>query len=930
MKLIKAALILGIFAILTSSALAQDPNTIKLTDISNEDISYYCFGCNPQVDGREGSLVWYKCEKDTENCQISVRRTSDDHELTILKFNKARAYFENKKLVYITVDPSSTRPNAVPFDIAGIEIPYVSASDRINFGKANTVNGRSANPITEAYFQTFYYEAGSARAQVVNEMPTQNSVKRGETLPLSLCGQEFFDVTSELVLGKNRNSWFLVEKRGQDCIVSSYRVSTQTDNAWLTNHRNKGARTYPCGKNSVYFAALHFIRGLTDPEQETVLTNFECKAERDVARLQCPASGNQDEKRLCEEQTKNVLLQAGSTQYSITGGEILVLPADTNSQTTASTTIQINNAQNIKVFLQSKIFNLVPEGSTEIRFNGQLDDANPSGESRILIKKGRLNTKVNNRLIDYVLNRPENTPEQFRYSLVFEQNYLKSISEAGKEESNDQQALGGTIIIGLRIADNLRTAGRLPGNRVFNLFPLVESEANVRLSDSYIIYIVPRTGMTLKDIAKAQPGMSQLEGNQLADFMEQIRETSGLHYDDEGIIINPESRGPNAWTAAEAGTNNAFVANDVVLVPTGRNFQGTAGNTLTVTDDVPRSRQNVEQRAQRRPRRPGTDNSCISSGGECHDNAVEGVVCNLESGKDGKYRKNKCLSNTNSRYLCCLPPGDIVKRVGARNGIQCRQRGGQCTTVDETKSQNRVLIDTACDQDAKPIFAPNDPKKWRYYGTLDCANAGRENFGVCCGPGVSRTEASTPAPARSSTNPAPSTQSQAATAPTAPQITTPSTSIRTATTTPTPAQSRGTQCRTNDDCETDVRNRPFCQNGFCTACADRDGNNPRTPSYIAEVITVGSEIDLDECRIGPESNKYLEEKVCRNLGRLSTDSYDVVPDVVEWNCRIVMNNPGAMCLPGMTNKGMAGYCGIPDSSISKPEALTTSIRRGSV
>ena len=386
------------------------------------------------------------------------------------------------------------------------------------------------------------------------------------------------------------------------------------------------------------------------------------------------------------------------------------------------------------------------------------------------------------------------------------------------------------------------------------------------------------------------------------------------------------------------------------------------------------------------------DSSCLRLSGECQEEAGVGKECGFFSGNqkiEGVYVRGACLSSNNPTYLCCATLDNINperRRVLIRSGNKCRTDGGIClstSNIDALQSMNS-FCDTQRNNEAFDTSLNRGVQWVVLNGNSDCLIPGDGMTAICCGPAhepaatvprrttpISRSQVSTNECASQAGScipeqddtleryrndyheycktrsgfgrslgkcQQPSQQFEGITyvccvpetAGSLPSTisATPSTLSRAAT---TPAQSRGTstQCRTNDDCEVDVRNRPFCQNGFCTACADRDGNNPRIPSYIAEVITVGFEVDLDECKIDPESNKYLEEKICRNLG-LSTDPYNVVPDVVEWNCRIVMNNPSAMCLTRMTNKGMAGYCGIPDNSIPLPEVSPRSIRRGSI
>lgn len=958
----KLKYLIVIAALLLPIVSAQGTDVL-LNEVSGAEVNYYCFECNPNPEGQEGNIVWYGCDKIDHNCQLSVRRKSDDHEIAVLKFNKAKVYFDTKKLAYILAGPASTNPNAVPFDIAGIEIPYVSAGDRINFLRANRVGATGINPINAEYFQKFYYEVGTERTPAIDDIttPLGTAVKRRETLPLSLCGQEFFDVTSERIRNRDRNSFFFVEKRGPDCIVSAYRLSTHNDAVWLSNNQYAGIRTYPCGKNHVYFATQNYAGSLVGSEQESILTNFECVAERDIARLNCPES-NQDEKRLCEEQTKNIIFQAGSTKYYITLGKITVLPADTTTETVTSTSILVSDAYSIKAFYGPNVFDITPIGNAEIRFSGHLDDENNNAESRLLLKEGSVATETRGQLADYVLNRPQDTPEQFKYSLIFEENWLKSINDASNEEAEQGRVLGGTAITGLRISENLRTFGSIlaANQKTYNLFPLREGESNVMQSGSYIIYTVRREGMTLREIARAQPGMPQLEGSQLTDFMEQIRETTGLYYNEaEGGTIDQEFRGPRDWaTPNKFGFNTAFRAGDIVLIPTGRTFQGNAGNRLTATDNPARAGQNLEQRAQRRVRRTMDDTPCTSLGGECQYAAIAGKGCVLTSDKEGNYVRNKCNSNPSTSYLCCLPP-DAANR--ARGEVQCRSRGGQCISTDRENVPSIATMGEFCDKQVKPSASPNDQRKWTSYGEHGCI---RDDPLVrfCCAPlgqarpsisnrQVSTNECDSQAgsciPVQDNTLESygddyhrycktrrgygrslgkcqqPSQQLEGITyvccAPGQEQ--TPSTQeSATRTSTPQPQAAttsvvRGTQCTTNDDCDNiqNIGDAHSCYRGRCTNCADRDhGPNAAIPSFIAVTRDGFTDVELDECKEGDSENKWLEEKICR----VGTENIGIgksaIPGSVELNCKIALNNNKAKCLiSGMTSKGPAAYCGIP-------------------
>lgn len=740
--------ILLFIVIFSSLVLAQNTNEVKLTDVSDNVISYYCFGCNPQVDGREGSLVWYKCEKDTWNCQISVRRTSDDHELAIVKFNKARAYFENKKLMYITVDPSYTHPSAVPFNIAGIEIPFVSAGDRINFGRANTVNGGPAlRPTNLAYFQTFYYEIGTGARTIAideKETPLHKTVKRGEKLPLSLCGQEFFDVTSELIRGRDRNSWFLVKKRGPDCIVSSYRISTNPDDLWLRNNNNLAVRVYPCGTNKVYFATKHSSGELANAESESRLTNFECKVDSNVTILNCPES-NEDEKTLCESETKNILFQAGSTQYFVTGGKITVylavMPPDIDS-----TSIVLSDAQSIKVFNGRNGVGILPEGDAEIFFAGHLDNPDFSAESQLLVKKGRVITTINNQVVDYVLNRPEDTPESFTYALNFVDNSIYNIADPNFIDS-EPRLIGGVNIKGLRFVQDISTLGL---GMKYNLFPLKEGDVDIRVSEAFVEYIVRREGITLRDIAKIQPGINQNNAVQVIDIMESIRQTSGTYYEDS--LTNPEFRGPQGWaTPNQFGTNTLFRPGDYVLIPAGRVFEGTAGNRVTTTATPERARQNVQERAQRRVSRPVDDSQCLRLSGECQNNAVAGESCLiLRENKAGYYNRGSCLSKPSSSYLCCVPESSSTMVGGQTRRIQsnapqeriqdrdsfCVLSGGYCLQTSDLgfKRKTQSYRNNYCKEskDRGSFGRFDDNSNWVDMNIDDC-NDDANSVGICCG-----------------------------------------------------------------------------------------------------------------------------------------------------------------------------------------------------
>lgn len=747
----KGFLIFALLIIFTSFASAQTNPLleVKLAEVSDSSISYYCNGCNAQPDGREGSLIWYKCSRYDSNCQVSVRRTSDDHELTVIKFNNARAYFQDKKLASIIVNPSSTHYNAVPFNIAGISIPYLSASDKINFARANMAGVTSTNPVSVAYFQKFYYEAGAPRSTFVNDRitPLGNSVKMGETLPLHLCGQEFFDITSQQVRNRNRNSWFLVEKAGPDCIVSSYRISTEHDAVWLNNNRNIGIRTYPCGKNHVYFAVQNYAGALAGTEQESELSNFECKAERDIATLRCPPQGtNNDERLLCEQQTRNILFQAGSTQYFVTGGQITVLPADMTSQTVRATSLLIDDAQSIKVFNGNNVVDVTPEDVAEIRFNGQLDDESPTAESKLLLKSGLVNIESNREIATYRLNALEEMPS-FRYALVFDNNILQSVSDSSNQEGIVESTVNQIKIINLRVAQNLRQFASMQlSENNFNLYPLRGDEAEILQTSSYQKYRVRNNNAGLRDIAElyvsestALPGGQA--GSAVTDFMERIRETSGLYYEESGV---PEqSRGPDGWARPDQfGVNTHFRAGNIVLVPNdGSSYQGNNGNRLNIVGR--RNGRTALENAPRRAARRGNDLFCTQQlGGECQNNAQSGGACILRNNQAGYFSRGSCLSNPSSSNLCCVP--ESMRGSSAisgttsqieRPGAACRARGGNCINTYPQNLENYANLDLFCASvRSDPMLGENENTNtnWKSYGQLDCRSG--DNTGICCGP----------------------------------------------------------------------------------------------------------------------------------------------------------------------------------------------------
>lgn len=906
LKFFKAAVILGMLAILSANAfaVAQVVDEIKLTAVSNDEISYYCNGCNPSPEGAEGNIVWYKCPRFDSNCPISVRRTSDDHELAVIKINKALAYFTNKKLTSILVEPFSTHPNAVPFDIAGISIPYVSLGDRINFLRANS----DSEQVDLSYFQKFYYEVGTgARTIAIDDKETlllRTPVRHNEKLPLQLCGQEFFDVITEQVRGRNRNSYFLVEKAGADCIVKSYRISTQPDDVWLTNHNNIGARTYPCGKNGVYFAAQHhFDTNSPYSEQETILTNFECTADRDLPILNCPES-NQDEKRLCEQQTKNIIFQAGSTKYYITRGKMQILPAGANPEI-VNTAISVDDALSIKVFEGINVFEVTPVGDARISFNGRLDDETNNAKSRLVLKEGNLIMNIRGQLTNYILNRPQDTQEH-SYYLFFEENRLKSIYGSFLTEIEQGRVAGGISIFGLRIAENLRAFGSnfvATTTKTYNLFPLREGESNVVQGTSYNAYRVRRNGMMLGDIAKAQPGMSGLDESQLVDFMEQIRETSGLYYDElEGGLLPEENRGPRGWAMPDQfGINTRFRLNDVVLIPIGRTFQSSSGNRLTVTSNRAQAGNNLEQRSQRRARRSMDDTACTNIGGLCQTVTNSRSSCILESNQEGVYMRNKCLSNLANNYLCCAPksvsrsransvsirrPNVPNNQLSDRGSNTCSQLNGECITP--LAGENAY---NACRLYGRGVSGQDD---WRpAYGTL---GAGCSNNQLCC------------IPSRQRSLNQPSTASQIAT-PAVP-----------ATPAASSVQERGTQCRTNGDCNNDFF--PFCEFGRCTNCIDMDrGADATRASYVSALpFSIFEGTEVDECE-GDSELKLLNERICSRtkqymVSETTNSNVATSAETIQINCRVALGNPQALCLQKMTSKGMAAYCGISSRGLA--------------
>lgn len=751
----KLILFLVIFLISIQFVLAQN---LPLAEISDENIKYECMGCRTQPLSIDSQFVVYGCSQVSPGCVLTVRNARDNSELAVLKFGQAKLHFgkTTRNLLYIAVDAANVNDN--PFDINGVAIPYASSNDRINFAKANTV-GTELNPTGRAYFNKFVYEVGSTLSTAIEELNVDGqTIAVGERRPLILCGQTFFDVSSETIsvlapgVGSgrtvDRNSWFNVEKRGQECFVMSYRVSAKPDPVKLRNRNGQYAVKYQCGTNNVGYNVVHAEEGSSFYDYRTVLSNFECNQERFVTKLGCPESGFG--KTLCEEETKNVILEAGSTNYFVTGGSIAVRPSEQGS-----TVVELNGATRINVpvtsdrnVIREVTINPQPGEVVELRFVGKLDESSDI-ESNLVLRQGAVDLKIgSSQQTRYVLNRPQDTPQEFRYSLIFEDNSLKAIADSTKEES--QQAVAGEIrIIGLRIAEDLRAlfqyrAGvRTVFAKTINLYPL-SAYAAIRSEHFGTYRIVPALGRSLRDIAREELSG---EGPALIDNMELIRETSGLHYEDANIAL--DARGPassrtsnrlGSWaTPNEWGSNTQFDADDIVLVPAeSASYVGANGNRVRVVSHPTDSDRVLEENAaRRRARRTGTDEPCKQLVGECQEkeDVVEGGSCLIgNDNKRGRYVRGKCLSRLSRTYLCCTEKADL--QLPSRiYGARCRRLGGECVGT----SLNVVRTDFSNDRNAfcehaRTFAEPQSTARWSYRGLMDCEPAKLDSIGLCCGP----------------------------------------------------------------------------------------------------------------------------------------------------------------------------------------------------
>src|SRR3990167_141311 len=95
-------------------------------------------------------------------------------------------------------------------------------------------------------------------------------------------------------------------------------------------------------------------------------------------------------------------------------------------------------------------------------------------------------------------------------------------------------------------------------------------------------------------------------------MMEQIRQTSGLYYDDPELSVDEASRGPENWaTPNQFGNNARFSTGDILLIPEqGSTFTGPNGNAVRVRSNPQDGTRRVNERSQRRSIRRGTDNAC--------------------------------------------------------------------------------------------------------------------------------------------------------------------------------------------------------------------------------------------------------------------------------------------------------------------------------
>lgn len=376
MKLLKAALILGLLTILASNAFAQADwgvtSALSLQDVASANLIYGCMDCIKE--NAEANLVWYACNRDSPNCEMTVSKKEGNNaqQIAKLKFGNSRIYFKkiNNEYRLLTINLLRTNSKNIPLEINEISIPYVSGGDIIDFASANietntretrtsnrqflgptytTTSTSSIAPITREYFDKFYYKVGNYNQQEIpikrNPFQTQSdlitltgeTVKRGEWRPISLCGKDFFDAVSETVnenLGEGqlrnvpRESWFLVsrdETSPDGCTLTSYRLSTKNDPNYVNNEARRNAqanviggyaRDYKCGSVS-YSISNSFAANL-----DCMPITEEPGVEQHASVLSCPYSQSGDAKKiLCQKKSIPSML-VGSTRYLLRADSI--------------------------------------------------------------------------------------------------------------------------------------------------------------------------------------------------------------------------------------------------------------------------------------------------------------------------------------------------------------------------------------------------------------------------------------------------------------------------------------------------------------------------------------------------------------------------------------------------------------------------------
>lgn len=562
----KAAMIIALLLILASNSYALNEwevaSALALQEVSTDNLIYECSSCSKEGQESEqgGLLVWYICNQDVENCELSISEKVNNapRKIGTLKFTKARVYFTAKKLSYIQAFRANA--NNLPYEVNNIKIPYLSAGDKIDFALANP---QSAN-VNSLYFSRFYYVVGDynqAGAQLTrNPYPvpgylvtSQNTrLQRGYWRPVSLCGQEFFDGLREeaeiTVEGRQivplRETKFLVEATSDNCVVNKYRLSARQDPIY-ENDIPKYSRQYLCGD------ALYDLYSAYATNMECVADTGELEREKSGDILRCPQSqNNNNPERLACLQQSIISLLAGSTRYYLKS-DLMHIDASTEFGTDEESEVPKS------VFLKAKVENTVNglgaplvsikgrdswvivkalptacedslQGCYDIRIDsGRKVGAPSNSESWIelpnsaegIIEFWDLNRR--NLLRRYVLHNPN---RKANYVLLFKDNELMEINNLNKISTGT--SLGELRIRGLRIvypvSATLRGAAasvlRVREFDTVNLYPLQEGQDEAIVNRPSLTYFARSSGERLFDIAARFYG---------AESIEQIQERPG-------------------------------------------------------------------------------------------------------------------------------------------------------------------------------------------------------------------------------------------------------------------------------------------------------------------------------------------------------------------------------------------------------------------